>query len=145
MILDRIDQCDKYESLIPGLCKVLKTITELPGYEEGRYELDKGFYMIQKGTTTHYKDGFFETHKKYLDIQILLAGREVLEWETCEKLPCIQQYNEGKDLCLYKGEGVRMNIRPGMFYILFPEDAHKACCHEDRSTEYVKAVVKLPV
>jgi beta-galactosidase beta subunit len=47
---------------------------------------------------------------------------------------------------LYKGEGKLIEIDPGMLYIVFPEDAHKPCIHENntQSLEFKKYIFKIP-
>ena len=143
MILDRIEGLRKYETLVPGISELVSRLWEMREKEAGRYEIGNGFYMIQKGVTGSLEDNLFETHEKYLDVQILTVGEELLEWESRDLLQCCQAYDEEKDLQLYRGKGTKMKITPGMCYILFPEDAHKACCHEVHETAYVKIVAKI--
>lgn len=99
--------------------------------------------MIQKGTTVPSDTAVFETHEAFIDVQYLVAGQEVLEWNTPSKLDIVRPYDADKDVQLYRGNGMCMTVKPGTFYILFPEDAHKACCHQTIPTEYVKVVLKL--
>lgn len=143
MILDKLVNGEKYEKLIPGFASAIKEIAQLTSYKEGKYEISGGYYLIQKGTTSPVEKGCFETHKKYIDVQILIEGQEMLEWMPQDKLNVIQPYDEQRDVQFYQGTGKRLLIEPGMFYVMFPEDAHKACCHEQCPTNYLKIVLKI--
>lgn len=145
MIINKIDQCKRYEALVPGLTEEVQKLMQKDSYEPGRYEMDHGYYMIQKGETTPIENGVFEIHKKYIDVQIVLQGEEVLEWNTTEKLERKSAYDKEKDVELFTGKGTSLRVTQGMCYILFEEDAHKACCHMDRPTQYVKAVFKFRI
>lgn len=143
MILDKITCLDRYEALVPGLNKAMQEIRGLSSYEVGKYPVENGYYMVQKGTTKPCEAGSFETHRKYVDVQIMIEGQEVLEWNTKAEMEDIEPYNEEKDVQHCQGKGNRILIKAGMCHILFPEDAHKACLHIDEPNDYVKIVLKL--
>ncbi|MCC8067123.1 MAG: YhcH/YjgK/YiaL family protein [Clostridiales bacterium] len=143
MILTRMEQLSGYESLVPGIQSALTCALEQRQAAPGRYELENGFFMIQKGMTNPVETVRFETHRRFVDVQILLEGSELLVWERADQLIVSDPYDETKDLELYTGNGSAIQILPGMSYIVFPEDAHKACCHEDSPSEYLKLVLKL--
>jgi YhcH/YjgK/YiaL family protein len=95
------------------------------------------------GTTNPIAAGDFEAHRKYLDVQILLDGAETIALADLDELSCSEEYDSAKDRGMFAGEGVTIGIRPGMFYVCFPHDAHKACGHLDTPTSFRKAVIKL--
>ncbi len=143
MILTRLEQLSGYEALVPGIRAALDCALKQQSAEPGRYVMENGFYMIQEGKTNSVETVKFETHQRYVDVQILLEGAELLVWERADQLTVSDPYDAEKDLELYTGNGSRIHILPGMSYIVFPEDAHKACCHEDMPSEYRKLVLKL--
>ena len=71
----------------------------------------------------------------------------VLGEETLQMLQPINQVSEDveHDNTFYEGTSTAMSIRPGMFYIMFPSDGHKAACHQEFPKHYRKVVVKIPV
>lgn len=145
MIIGKINDCKRYEPLVPGLTEEIEKLMKKDSCVPGRYEMEHGYYMIQAGKTTPIEDGVFETHKKYIDVQIVLQGEEILEWCESKKLKKESAYDSEKDVEFFSGRGVPIRITQGMCYILFEEDAHKACCHIENPSQYVKAVLKFRI
>jgi YhcH/YjgK/YiaL family protein len=85
-----------------------------------------------------------ETHRKYVDIQVLLCGTEVIEVFPKQGLTVSEPYNPEKDAEFYQvpaDPGTRIALSPGRFIVFFPEDAHMPCLMAGRSPEPVKKVV----
>ena len=143
MIIDKLNRIDRYHALLPHLDEAMARLEEIRDAAPGRYEYDGGFILIQEGTTNPIDAGDFEAHRKYLDVQILLEGAETIAWADLDALRCSEEYDAEKDRGMYAGEGVTVDITPGMFYVCFPQDAHKACGHLEAPTAFRKAVVKL--
>ncbi len=144
MIIDRVENMEYYESILPGLKNGLKTLRELSSREVGRYEFEGGFLMIQEGDTKPMDEGTFEAHRKYVDVQIMLEGCEELAWEEYSKLDSVIPYNEEKDQERLDGaKNYRILISDGMFFAAFPQDGHKAVSHTKEQHHYRKAVMKL--
>lgn len=144
MIIDRVENMEYYESILPGLKNGLKTLRELPSREVGRYEFEGGFLMIQDGDTKPMDEGTFEAHRKYVDVQIMLEGCEELAWEEYSKLDSVIPYNEEKDQERLDGaKNHRILISDGMFFAAFPQDGHKAVSHTKEQHHYRKTVIKL--
>lgn len=149
MIIDRINRL-KYYSAVSGLEKIdtaLSVIEQLQEWEEGvHYPFDGGFIFFQKGVTKPLSESQFEAHKKYIDVQLVLAGSEYLALESVENVAVAVPYNPEKDVEKYNGATHHMmKINQGMGYICFPWDVHKAVFHTDQATTFTKAVIKLEV
>ncbi len=75
------------------------------------------------------KDGFFEAHKEFTDIQCLLEGEEWIE--TCplsdHGTPPVYDGNGNFFFPLTDKPGTRFHMKPGLTTVLFPEDAHAPC------------------
>ena len=143
MILDVCAECAKYETLVPGISRAIAEVMSLETWNPGRYPLDNGYYLIQKGTTVP-PDGPFETHQRYLDVQVVLDGREQMYWANRETVQETMPYDYEKDAWLFSGEGMGILVSSGMFYVMGPNDAHRCCCNPGGTSEYVKAVIKIP-
>lgn len=112
----------------------------------GRYDLDNGvFAMVQEGTTVQENQVDFESHQKYTDLQIVLEGRELLVWSDISGLTLKETYAPKKDVMFFTGAGTPIPVAAGLCYVMHPSDGHKACCHQDKSSHYRKAVIKIPV
>lgn len=145
MVIDNKNNLANYEDILPGITQVMSVISSLDEYIVGRYELDSGFYMIQEGVTIPLEENLFEAHEKYIDVQIMIEGKEMVEWANAQELQLCRSYDEIKDIKFYSGSGTPYTIESNMAYILFPTDGHKPCCHIGQiATKYKKIVIKLP-
>lgn len=143
MVIDQLSRIEEYTFLLPHLKEVLACLDQNKDAAPGRYEFSGGFILIQEGTTSPLDAIDFEAHRKFLDVQILLEGAETIAWADIDDLAISTPYNEQVDRSNHSGIGCPIPIRPGMFYVCAPHDAHKACCHKEVPTCFRKAVVKL--
>lgn len=143
MVIDHLPRIEEYASLLPHLKEALACLEQNKDAVPGRYEFPDGFILIQEGTTSPLDAGDFEAHRKFLDVQILLEGAEIIAWADIDDLAVSVPYSEESDRSNLSGSGCPIPIQPGMFYICTPHDAHKACCYVENPTYFRKAVVKL--
>ena len=121
---------------------------ELP---DGRQDLDgdRLFALIQSGTTRDPDPARFESHRRYIDIQVVLAGGEVMEWVPVDNLAEAVAYDEAKDIRFHVAPSrpaARVALVAGEFAVFFPEDAHKPCCHLGTApVAFRKIVIKVLV
>lgn len=160
MILDTIDNARLYAGLNPCFPKafeILKDQTMLKR-QDGKYPVDgeKTFYTIQRYTTRPINDGKFEAHRKYIDIQFLLSGIELLGYAPLKGLTVAKEYNPEKDIAFFHPpkDFTKVMLEPGLFCILFPNDAHLPAlgevsplggpgCHLALPSDVRKVVVKI--
>lgn len=104
--------------------------------------------MVSELVTKTADDHVFESHRKFIDIQCLVKGREVIQWVPVKGLSVLSQYDSKKDIALYNysGESVSLSMKKGVFAIFFPEDAHNpGLAFRGTSGRIKKVVVKIPV
>lgn len=67
-----------------------------------------------------------EAHMDYIDIHIVLEGAEQMAWAPLEDAgDVLVPYDKESDLIFYEGQPHdRVNLRPGQFAVVFPEDLH---------------------
>ena len=144
MILDTLEHLFQYEPLL-GRSGLLRLVEELRDKPAGRYELENGlFATVSEGDTRQIVTVKLESHKKYIDLQYCIAGGERMSWAHIQELNLCESDPE-HDCYTYTGMSTSVSIRPGMFFIMFPSDGHKACCHHEFPKHYRKVVVKIPV
>ena len=118
--------------------------------DNGRHDLSDGvFANVMTYETKTRSEAFFEAHKKYIDIQIIVEGREIVSVEPVEKMhryKCIQPFGDG-DAELYEvnSDCVDYVLNKGDFLILYPEDGHMPCICIGKPEKVKKAVIKVPV
>jgi biofilm protein TabA len=129
MIADTISRLGSY---FEGehIALVERFLTSLtPDMPDGRVDIsgDDIFAMVSTYETRRAEDSRFEAHRKYKDIQLMLAGEEEIGWAPLEGLDVAEPYDEERDVAFFyqpAGGFSRISMRPGMCAVFFPEDAH---------------------
>jgi YhcH/YjgK/YiaL family protein len=97
--------------------------------------------------TRDRSDCFFESHRKYIDIQFLLEGEEAIDVLPIGALIVSKPYREEKDVIKYRDApaGSRLRLRAGQAAIFFPEDGHMPGQFPAAPGLVRKTVVKVPI
>ena len=134
----------KYAPLLPGIEEAFDAVNALTDYEAKTYPLSDGNrFFVTVGTTKAPDEA--EAHRKYMDIQYIVKGKEVVGWADLADCQETVAFNEEKDIGMYSGPFEYININEGICYVAFPEDAHMPGRHLDVPNDFVKVVVKLKV
>jgi biofilm protein TabA len=116
---------------------------------DGRYQLagEQLLVIVESGTTVASAHKRFESHRRYIDIQVNLAGGEIMEWLPTAGLAVEDDFAADGDVRFYaqpQRPPTRLLVEPGHFAIFYPEDAHKPCCHPGaHPVPYRKLVFKV--
>jgi YhcH/YjgK/YiaL family protein len=114
--------------------------------EEKRYELmgEDMFAQISVYDTCAPETTTYETHRKYVDIQTVLAGVERMEWAPKSNLWIKNPYDSARDAEFYQqlfpGPAC-VTAEPGTFVVFFPEDGHMPQLNPGSKSQQVKKVV----
>ena len=110
--------------------------------------LDEHCFVLEQAYISKNKeDCFFESHKKYIDIQYVFEGEEIMEVENLSNLQVTTPYKEDLDYAKYsqsKNSSI-LKIRQNELAIFFPQDAHMPCIKLDENKKVIKAVFKISV
>jgi len=112
---------------------------------DGKYNITKGIYaVIQTCQPKPKKEQVLEKHKKYIDLQLVLSGKEKIGWKFFDKkFKVLKRYNTKNDISFYSNKpDTFINLKKGDFAIFFPEDTHAPLCC-DKAVK--KCIVKIPV
>ena len=108
---------------------------------------DKMLGRVMSYPTKGPDEAKVEAHREYIDIQISLKGAEGIDWFPVSTLDVKEAYDDVKDRTLYhryEPAPAHVDNHPGMFTVLYPEDAHMPQLVVDGEVEViVKAVVKI--
>lgn len=114
-----------------------------------RIELGGGVFAIEQVYLTKARtDGFFESHRKYIDVQVVVEGGEAMEVVDAARVVVKDPYNEERDFLLYQdvSDGSALKLRAGEAAIFFPVDIHLPSLRLGQEAALVrKTVVKVPV
>jgi len=148
VIFDRIANHTRYKGLGSGIERALEylTNTDFAALEDGKYRIegDEIYAMLLSYHTEPESVRSFEAHRKYIDVQCILSGREIIYWAPIEELTPAGEYSQEKDIVFLSGETrARLQLTPGSFALFYQEDAHKPECTWDAPEHVRKVVVKV--
>lgn len=112
---------------------------------------DTGIYEIEDGIKMNYdnynskeeKDGLWESHIKYVDVQIMLDGEEYIGINNIRNMEKKSE-DEGNDFVIFEGKELfRILLRTGDILVLYPEDVHMPGLKIEKSNFNKKAVFKV--
>lgn len=118
-----------------------------PGSSE-KIELADGTFAIEQVYFTKPRpEGFFESHRKYIDVQVVVSGEELMEVEDISRLTVSHAYDADRDLIKYAGTiaASRLAMRAGDIAVFFPSDGHMPSLQLSAPGLVRKTVVKVPV
>ena len=148
MVLDKIENSKIYESLNLKFAKAFEFIlkTDFSQLSDGKYEIenDNVFALVQEYNTKDAKEAKLEAHKKYIDIQYIHSGIELIGLATLQNQLPFSDITE-QDIAFYAGDASFMKIEAGMFAIFFPDDLHMPGIKLIQSSKVKKVVVKVCV
>lgn len=141
MIYDTLENLSKY----PSLVRVKKFLDEQNGkvLENGKYEIDENCYVaVSEYETGAGKD--FEAHREYIDVQILLRGKECIYVQDIQQGSPTTEYDEQKDIIFYKAnDATAYVLDESYFLVLDVDDLHKPGVAIDESMKVKKYVFKI--
>ncbi len=130
MILDILENGEKYTSLNPHFTAAFEFLNraDIADLFEGRNEVDgdNAYAIVIKAPGRKPDEGLLETHDNYIDIQFVVSGVDSIGWKARKDLgPTTDASDPRNDVAFYEDKPDAWTIvRPGMFAIYFPEDAH---------------------
>lgn len=150
MILDILTNHGRYGGISPEIGKALDYLssTDFTALEDGKQPIDgDGIYaLVMTYNTEPESERSFEAHRKYLDVQFILQGREIIFWAPTGELSPMGEYSQEKDIVFLSGDArARLQLTSGSFAVFHPEDAHKPNCAWNGPQQVRKVVVKIRV
>jgi len=147
MIIDRLSNAACYRGVGPGITRALDWLTrnDPTRLAAGRHEIDgeRLYAMVSEYQTKLRDQSFWEAHRKYIDVQFVVAGVEEIGWAGLADLREIEPYDPAKDFTKLAGEGSFFRVSAGLFAVLFPQDAHMPGIAAGSPTRVRKIVVKV--
>lgn len=147
MIFDRVENINNYK----GLGRVYTALefmakTDFTNIPIGKYELDGNniYYMVQKYDTTPDKT-IAEAHKKYIDIQFIVKGEEIIAVAPIQSEKQLIESNAEKDVSFFECETQPVVLKDGDFMVLYPSDLHLPGKAVNEPSEVLKVVFKVCV
>jgi len=137
----------------PNLQKALSFLRQVRGAElpDGRVEIDgeRVFALVQSCQTVAADDPIhFEAHRKYIDVQYVVAGEEVIGWASTGRLSVTADYDEAKEAwfgALAADDTTFVRLAAGELAVLYPTDGHAPRLAAGAPAAVKKIVIKVAV
>jgi biofilm protein TabA len=151
VVFDKIENAKMYNGLGKRIAQGLALLKDpaVLNAAKGRHEVDGDnlYYMADEYDSKPEDQGRLEAHRKYIDIQYVISGRE---WIGCRALDGLQietAYKADKDIEFYtRAEPMtHVTVDAGTFVILWPHEAHMPGRMFDKPEHIKKIVVKVLV
>lgn len=149
MIFGNLKYADKYDFLTEKIkaCFTYAREHDLTTYEKGGYKIngDEFFVNIENYATVKREERFWEAHKAYLDIHILVKGEETIDINFIENMK-LGEYKEADDFLPMEGDmQASVILKPGDFLICYPEDAHRTGVIATKVSDLKKGIFKVKI
>ncbi|MEO8231077.1 MAG: YhcH/YjgK/YiaL family protein [Ignavibacteriota bacterium] len=149
MIIDKLSNSHLYSGLGERISKALDYLkqTDFSKKELGKYEIDGDniFALVNEYQTKDASEGKLEAHNKYIDVQFVAKGNELMGYAPLANQEVIDEYNEQNDIIFYSGEKSFTKVDEGMFAIFFPTDVHLPGIKIAKKSYVKKVVIKVKV
>lgn len=122
---------------------------DLTKMEPKRYDIDgDNLYAPLSEYYTKKEEGAnYESHRKYIDIQYVVSGKELIGIAKSDDIKeVIQAYDANKDIMFISVNNIKnYKADPGRFFVFFPTDLHRPGLRDGDSTLVRKVVVKVKI
>lgn len=147
MIADTLENWNHYFG--EGLGDVLRFLKSLDVMTANGEQAIRGrdaFARIMAYQTKPREQAIMEAHRRYADVQMVLAGTEVMEWHPLQGLASTTPYAPDSD-AVFLGKPAapqsQVVLTPGRFAVFFPQDAHMGQIALNGPEQVRKVVVKV--
>ena len=112
---------------------------------KGKYPIDGDnvYATITEDPSKDFEKTNWESHHKYIDLQYIITGEEVIGMYPVSKATVTKEYDEKKDVANYTAEGQLLHSVPGTFFLFFPTDAHRPNITPGGNKVVKKLVIKI--
>ena len=150
MIFDSMSNASQYKGLNEGIDRIFAEAATVSAenFPKERRVLDgECLFMNFAAYETHAADtAFFEAHRRYADVMVMIEGEETIYVKNTAALSNVtKEYDAAKD-CLFAdldADATPVRLTAGSFVVLFPQDAHAPGCDADGKASVKKIVGKV--
>lgn len=149
MIFGNINNLKEFSFLEEQVKECFEYVKEhdLASYEKGSHEIDgeRLFVNMVEYTTTSREERFWEAHKNYLDIHLMIRGSEQIDLNFIQNME-VKEFVAKDDFLPMNGEkNSSVILREGDFLICYPSDGHRTAIAVDGPETIKKAIFKVRI
>ena len=147
MILDKIENSSRYFKA-PIFEEIFQRVKDFDvNTPTGTYKTHDSYYFKVMSYETQLSPKIIESHKKEVDIQILLSGKELIKIYKGQDVRTIEEYDSKIDCQFYQELNPPISeliLEPNYMAVFFPNDIHGplyAC--NNQVSKLKKIVIKI--
>ena len=149
MIFGNISQRKTYDFLPESLKECFEYAGEhkLTAFEKGSHPIDgeRLFVNIVEYETTKPENRFWEAHRNYLDVHLMLDGQEQIDLNFIENMEQ-KDFVQKDDFLPMDGEpNSHVVLRAGDFLVCYPDDGHRTAVAAEGPERIKKAIFKVRI
>lgn len=149
MIFGNIKNLEEFSYLEEGLkeCFEYAANHDLAGFEKGSHKIDgdRLFVNIVEYETTERENRFWEAHREYLDVHLMLNGEEQIDLNFIGNMEQ-KEFVAKDDFLPLNGEAnSHVVLREGDFLICYPNDGHMTAIKTGEPQNIKKAIFKVKI
>ena len=149
MIFGNIQNLREYLCMEDGIFECFNYAKEnnLSAYDRGCHEkkTKRIFVNIVEYETVKPEDRFWEAHREYLDVHLMLEGTERIDLNFIQNMD-VKEYAAKDDFLSMDGEkNASVILKPGDFLVCYPTDAHRTAVAADKQENIKKAIFKVKI
>ncbi len=152
MIVTDLKHVDRQVMMTPALKKAIEFLRrwDILKLSDGKAEIDgeRVFAIVQRYETATTDAPKFECHRKYIDVQCIASGEEIIGWAPADQMTISEPSDADKDICfgtVGRGKWTPVFLRAGQLAVLWPEDGHAPKLAAGAPSAVMKIVVKVAV
>ena len=152
MLVSELERIERRFSRKPEIMNAIDFLRrqDILNLADGTFAIDgdRVFAVVQRYETVKTDTPQFEHHRKYIDVQFIASGLEIIGWAPVERMSVTEAYDANKDIAfgtVPPAEWTPLLLHPGQAAILWPEDAHAPRLPAGRSSRVMKVVIKIAV
>ena len=147
MIFGNIKNLKEYSFLEEQIkkCFAFAAENDLACFEKGRYEIegDNLFVNVTEYITAQAEERFWEAHKKYLDLHLMLCGQEQIDLSFIQNMQ-LKEYVERNDFLPMDGaKNCSVVLHTGDFLVCDFSDGHRTGIAVEGKENIKKAIFKI--
>jgi len=146
MLYDTTEHLLEYSFLSPRLERAFRFLadTDFSSLPDGRIELDGTDVFADLSTyETRLVNDTPEAHRKYIDVQCLLRGKELVGVAPLSAMQEELSGDQTRDIWFYHGPTEPLTLSGSRVLVLWPQDAHAPCIAAGAPETVRKCVVKV--
>lgn len=150
MITTDVEHLEEQVAMTPAMRQAVDWLQANWGQElpDGRVEIDGTtvYALVQSYTGKPAEAPRYEAHRNYIDIQVVVGGRERMGWAPVDALQPSDAYNPDKDVIhgtIPTADSVLVPLTVGQLMVLYPSDAHAPGLTAGDDAPVKKIVIKV--